>query len=237
MASTRKGRRMQPIHTANLPRRFCFFLVGIFLSGTGIALLVKANIGSSAVPYFSYICTCIWPQLSLGTFTFLVNALFFIAQFFVEPGSFTPVKLLQLVPTALMGAAADANMLVFQWLNPQHYILQLLILLLGCLMFGLSIALMVHAEIILMPMDTLITLLARHTHFSWGNIKTVMDLSLLLVTLGLSLIFLHRLVGVREGTVIACICVGQFYRVMGRPARWLIWGSDRSGEKGEADPT
>ena len=186
--------------------------------------MVKADIGSSAVPYFSYVCTCIWPQLSLGTYTFIVNALFFAGQFIVEPGSFTLSKLLQLIPTALMGAAADINMLVFQQLSPQSYWQQLLILLLGCMMFGMSIALMVCADIVLMPMDTLITLLAKHTRFSWGNVKTVVDLSLLLITLALSFLFLHYPVGIREGTVIACICVGQFYRFMGRPASLLVWG-------------
>lgn len=215
---------MRPIACAHLPRRVFWLCAGVFLSGTGIALLVKANIGSSSVASFSYVCTCIWPAVSLGTFTFLLNLALFCAQFVVERGSFTPEKLLQLVPTAMMGLAADVNMYLMRGAAPSGYPQQVFALLAGCLMFALSISLMVASRLILMPMDTLITLLSRKSHRAWGNVKTTLDMGLLLLAVLLSLGFLGRIEGVREGTIVAAVCVGQFCRLLQRPADLLVWG-------------
>lgn len=196
--------------------RVGMMLLGIFLMGTGVACMVKSRTGTSAITSLPTILNVIVPQISLGTFTFLLNMLFFLGQFLVEPGSFRLAKLLQIVPTFFLGLAVDVNMWLLGWWVPPNYALQLATLLCGVVIFGLSLAMMISANVILMPIDSFMSAVCRRLHMEFGNVKTGMDVSMVILSTVVSLLALHRLVGVREGTVVAAVCVGQCCRLWRR---------------------
>lgn len=204
--------------------RYSMLVIGIFLMGTGVAYMVKSRTGTSAVTSLPAILNVIFPSVTLGTFTFLLNMLFFLGQFVAEPGSFSPAKLLQIIPTVLLGVAVDVNMWLADWINPVGYGQQLLLLLCGVLLFGLSIALMLSAHAVLMPIDSFVSAIAKKLGAQFGNVKTGLDITLVLLSVVVSLCVLHRLEGVREGTVIAAVFVGQISRLLQRYTdRLLPW--------------
>lgn len=84
---------------------------------------------TSAITSLPTILNVIVPRISLGTFTFLFNMLFFLGQFLVEPGTFRPSKLLQIVLTFFFGLAVDVNMWLLGWWAPPNYAFQLATLL------------------------------------------------------------------------------------------------------------
>ena len=66
----RRGRLMrQP----SLLCRYILFFCGVLCAALGIALITLAGMGTSAVSSLSYVLTFVFPGLSLGVFTFLVN--------------------------------------------------------------------------------------------------------------------------------------------------------------------
>lgn len=202
--------------------RYAMVLVGVFLMGSGVAMMVKSNTGTSAIASLPTILNVIFPGVTLGTFMFLFNMIFFVGQFVVEPSSFRPQQLLQIIPTILLGTAVDINLWLLTWLSPKDYGVQLLILVCGILIFGLSIALMLSANVILMPIDSFISALTRRLGADWGNVKSGLDIALVVLSTIISVAVLHRLVGVREGTLIAAICVGQLSRLWRRVTDRLV---------------
>ena len=58
-------------------KRWIVFFIGMFLMGTGIALSIKATIGVSPMSSITNLFYLIFPNISLGTFSFLLNFLFF----------------------------------------------------------------------------------------------------------------------------------------------------------------
>ena len=92
------------------------------------------------------------------------------------------------------------------------YILKLAVLIIGCMFFGLSIAFMVSADVILMPGEALIKIISVKYQKEYGNVKTAVDVSLVVLAVIVSLIFLNTIYGVREGTLIAAFTIGNLSR-------------------------
>lgn len=59
-------------HTGLL-RRYLIFFAGVLCSALGISLITLAGMGTSAVSSLAYVLTYVFPGVSLGTFTFVVN--------------------------------------------------------------------------------------------------------------------------------------------------------------------
>ena len=200
-------------------KRWIVFFIGMFLMGTGIALSIKATIGVSPMSSITNLLILIFPNISLGTFSFLVNFLFFVAEFIVAPKTWHPIKILtQLVP--ICSVFIDINMALVSSITPESYLMKVAVLLLGCLVFGLSLALMVSADATLQPSEAFISVVAERTGRAWGNVRTAVDISLVIIAVIASLIVFQALTTVREGTVVAAILVGQ-------SARWFAPLTDR----------
>ena len=198
-------------------KRWIVFFIGMFLMGTGI----KATIGVSPMSSITNLLILIFPNISLGTFSFLVNFLFFVAEFIVAPKTWHPIKILtQLVPTFICSVFIDINMALVSSITPESYLMKVAVLLLGCLVFGLSLALMVSADATLQPSEAFISVVAERTGRAWGNVRTAVDISLVIIAVIASLIVFQALTTVREGTVVAAILVGQ-------SSRWFAPLTDR----------
>ena len=167
---------------SQMTRRYIMLLIGIFFMGTGISLIIKSGTGTS-------------PMSSLTNFK-----------------SFSASKFIQLIPTFFLSVAVDFNMFLVRGLHPETYILKLAVLIIGCMFFGLSIAFMVSADVILMPGEALIKIISVKYQKEYGNVKTAVDVSLVVLAVIVSLIFLNTIYGVREGTLIAAFTIGNFSR-------------------------
>ena len=152
---------------SQMTRRYIMLLIGIFFMGTGISLIIKSGTGTSPMSSLTNVMTQICPLLTLGMYTFLLNVLFFIGEFIVDFKSFSASKFIQLIPTFFLSVAVDFNMFLVRGLHPETYILKLAVLIIGCMFFGLSIAFMVSADVILMPGEALIKIISVKYQGIW----------------------------------------------------------------------
>ena len=212
--------------------RWFFELAGVYIMGLGTACLVKSSTGTSPLVSISYVMSLLIPSVSMGTFSFLLNLMFFLGQLLLQGRKFSWSNVLQLLPTALLSLSIDWNNWLLADFLPGSYLIRLLILGTGCLLYGVSIAMMVSARILLMPMDTFISLLAERVGTSWGNIKTVLDVTLVVLASVLSLLGLGYLAGVREGTLISALCVGQLTRLFSLFTERMVGIRRPTGETG-----
>ena len=68
----------------------------------------------------------------------------------------------------------------------------------------------------MLPADGLSRAISIITNIEFGTIKIIADSSQAIIALILGIIFLHELAGVREGTIIGAILIGNMVKFLGR---------------------
>lgn len=91
----------------SLLRRYILFFCGVLCAALGIALITLAGMGTSAVSSLSYVLTFVFPGLSLGVFTFLVNCTMLVGQVLLLRHRFQSIQLLQIPATLLFSVCID----------------------------------------------------------------------------------------------------------------------------------
>ena len=126
----------------SLLRRYILFFCGVLCAALGIALITLAGMGTSAVSSLSYVLTFVFPGLSLGVFTFLVNCTMLVGRSLLLPATgFSPYSSSRFRPRSSSRSASTCGRSCWPPLVPESYGGQWVVLLLGCLSLGLGVAL------------------------------------------------------------------------------------------------
>lgn len=204
-------------------RRYLLFIVALFVNAFGIAFITKAMLGTSPITSVTYVLSLFTPY-TIGIWTILLNLLFVV----IEPFLMTRqdlkndrcMYLLQIPISCCFGLFIDFSMFLLTWMNPTTYAEQFVELLIGCFILAAGIALEVKANAAMMAGEYFVNVITRRIHGVFGYVKLGFDVSLLVLACLLSLLFLHGIYGVREGTVAAALLVGPivhfispYYRV------------------------
>ncbi|MFR2691126.1 MAG: DUF6198 family protein [Enterocloster bolteae] len=154
---------------SQMTRRYIMLLIGIFFMGTGISLIIKSGTGTSPMSSLTNVMTQICPLLTLGMYHVFVKCIVLYREFIVDFKSFSASELYSADSYLFLSVAVDFNMFLVRGLHPETYILKLAVLIIGCMFFGLSIAFMVSADVILMPGEALIKIISVKYQKEYGN--------------------------------------------------------------------
>ena len=86
-------------------------------------------------------------------------------------------------------------------------------LVIGCIIMALGISFEVIADVIMLPAEAFVRELSKKAGIPFGNAKVAFDSTLTILAMAVALIAFHKLNGVREGTLINALCVGQLVRL------------------------
>ncbi len=214
----------------NFAKRLLFYLVGLLIIALGINVSKMSGLGISPVSSIPGVLNAIWPKLTLGTMVIIVYCVLILAQVLVLRRDFKLINVLG-VPVAivfgwmvdLLGIDPNAfGHLLLNFPRPSGYVMQLIYLLASILIIGVGVFIYLKPKLVPMPAEGLAIAIAKKAGKPFGNCKTAVDVSLILIALILQLIFLGGFssfsVGgkavVREGTVLAAVCVGQVVKLL-----------------------
>ena len=202
-----------------LTRRLQYFFcaAGLILISFGVALTTKAGLGTSSISSIPYTLSLILPGLSMGTWLILFSIALVLIEIILLKGKM-PAKswISQLLISFPVGWLIDAAMWLLTPFNPEVYLVKVLTVILGCVIIALGAYLCVSASLLVLPGDGFVQVLAQVTGKSFGGVRVISDTTQILIAAVLCLIFLHALVGVREGTIIAAILVGSIVKIFAR---------------------
>ena len=202
-----------------LTRRLQYFfcVAGLILISFGVALTTKAGLGTSPISSIPYTLSLILPGLSMGTWLILFSIALVLIEIILLKGKM-PAKswISQLLISFPVGWLIDAAMWLLTPFNPELYLVKVLTVILGCVIIALGAYLCVSASLLVLPGDGFVQVLAQVTGKSFGGVRVISDTTQILIAAVLCLIFLHALVGVREGTIIAAILVGSIVKIFAR---------------------
>ena len=198
-------------------KRYIIFLIGLFINSLGVSLITKANLGTSPISSIPYVLSLNFP-FTLGQFTIAFSLLLILIQLIILRRNFKAEHLLQIPISILFGYFIDLTMMLLFFVDPQSYISSVVYLLIGCLILGFGVYTEVLANVAMLPGESFVRAVSSTWKTEFGSTKVAFDVSLTVIAAVLSLIFAHRLDGVREGTIIAALLVGFIARLFGR---WL----------------
>ena len=211
----------------SLLRRYILFFCGVLCAALGIALITLAGMGTSAVSSLSYVLTFVFPGLSLGVFTFLVNCTMLVGQVLLLRHRFQSIQLLQIPATLLFSVCIDLWTELLAPLVPESYGARWVVLLLGCLSLGLGVALEVLPNVLILPCEGFVRTVSQVFGWDFGKTKTGYDLAMVSAAALLSYLSLGAICGLREGTIVCALTVGGISRFLCRRLSFLQY--PRSG--------
>ena len=199
-----------------LVRRWLFLAAGLTIMSLGVALSIRANLGTSPISSVPYVSSLFSP-LSVGTASIVMHCVMILIQILLLRRRYDPVQLLQLPVAVVFGWLTDAAMWATSAVTCEAYWQQWLVCVLGILLVGVGVSFEVTAGVVTLAGEGTVLALCQVLPVKFGTMKVTFVVCLVLTACILSLVFLGELQGVREGTVAAALCVGQVARRLNVP--------------------
>lgn len=191
-----------------LVARLILLALGLFLIAFGVALSTKSGLGVSPSASIPYVLCRVTP-FSMGQWTTIINLLMVAIQIVLLRRDYKPIQLLQIIVVFLFGSFTDLTISMVSGLTISAYPTRLALCIVSCMIMGLGLFCEVKASLITMSSEGAINAIVKIFHTDFGKTKMGLDCTLVAIGCILSLIFLHGIQGVREGTIIAALLVGM----------------------------
>lgn len=201
--------------------RVLIYILGLFFMAIGVAISVNADLGISPVNSLPYVISKIG-GFALSSCVIGVFTVYILAQIVLLRREFKWINLTQLIFSTIFGYFVD----LAKWLLADFYIPtyagRLVMLAISIVVVSIGVELYLEVDLVPMPMEGMTLALAQVTKKPFPSVKIVVDCSVVLLGLALSLLLLHRLDGVREGTIIAAVVTGKLIALVKKPLSPLI---------------
>jgi uncharacterized membrane protein YczE len=182
----------------------------------GVSFSVKSDLGVSPVNSIPYVVSLI-TGVEQGVCVTVIFCCFIGLQFLILLKKFKIRSLLQIIASTIFGYfVTTANRVTVGVPACSNYPMRLVYLAISIMFVAVGVALYLKPNLISLPGEGVMQALVDRFGIKFPNAKTGFDTFMVIVAAALSLIAFHRLNGVREGTIIAAICVGQVIKVWNR---------------------
>ncbi len=200
------------MQTNGLLKRCIVFVTGLFIMAFGVALSIKANLGTSPISSVPFIYSLGFP-FSMGIITIIMHIVMILLQVIILQKAYKPIQLLQLVVALIFGYFTDLTLfLVKANVCPTNYFYQWILCILSIFTIAFGIFIEVKAKVTYLAGEGLVLAISKAFHLEFGKTKVWFDCSLVSIAIVSSFIFLKDLHGIREGTVASAVFVGLTVR-------------------------
>ncbi len=205
-----------------LVKRYFIFFFGLILNSFGVAFVTNANLGTSPIASIPYSLSMIITSLSLGTWVIIFNLGLIVVQTAIQRKEADKFQLfLEVIIAFFFGYGIDLSMLCLRAFHPISYLSKLIFLVIGCCIIALGAYLEVIADVVMLPGDAFVRAVAKAVHKEYGQTRMISDISMSVIAGAICLIFLHKLSGVREGTILSALLVGNLVKIYSKLLRNL----------------
>ncbi len=224
--------------------RLALYLLGLLIIAVGINVSKLSALGISPVSSIPGVLNARFPDVSLGSMVIIVYCLLVLAQAIVLRRRFQWRNVLG-VPVALvfglmvdfvgvasfkltlagipLGIETEFHGLLEGFPAPAGLVMQFVYLAASILIIGIGVFVYLRPKLVPMPAEGLAAALAQTSGKKFGNCKTAVDVSLILIAAVLQVVLLggfgtlwigKGVVGI--GTILAAVCVGQVVKLLNK---------------------
>ena len=217
--------------TGNIVFRYGLFIIGLFIAALGVAFSTKAGLGTSPVASVPYSVSLMSPLLSFGGWLNLWSVIQISIQVLLLRRNCKPVEIaIQTVLAFAYGYMTNFSVSLIRGLTVDTYPRQFACMIFSCFILGFGIWLQFKGGVAMLPGEAMNRAIGFVTGKKYENIKILFDVLYIAVSVVIGLVFLGGFKGVREGSIIAAVLIGNIIKLYNgiwnhyfrRPAARLI---------------
>ncbi len=198
----------------DIARRYLLFLIGLFIASAGVAFSTLAGLGTSPVASVPYSVSLISGRLSFGGWLNLWSVLQITVQVILLRKKCRPLEILiQTVLAFAYGYMTNFSCFLLRGITAGTYPAKFMFMIISCFILGFGIWLQFKGGVAMLPGEAMNRAISSVTGKRYENIKILFDVIYILTSVALSLLAFGRLHGVREGSVIAAVLIGNIIRL------------------------
>ena len=208
-----------------LDRRFFYrillYALGLLFLAFSVAFAINSDLGISPVNSLPYAIS-LASGAKLSTCVISVFGFYILLQVVLLRKNFKWYNIFQLAFSTLFGYFTDFAKWVLGDFCFPTYAGRLGMLFISILLISIGISIYVDTKLIPMPSEGLTMAFSDTFHIKFHNMKIIQDCVTVALAVLLSFLFLHKLAGVREGTIISALLVGKVIALMQKWIRPIV---------------
>lgn len=195
-------------------KNYALFLIGLFIASMGVALSAKAGLGTSPVASVPYSVSLVNHTLTFGWWLNMWSVLQIAVQIALLRKKCKPVEIIiQTVLAFVYGYLTDFSCKLISGLQANTYIMQFALMILSCFVLGFGIWIQFIGGVAMLPGEAMNRAISEVTGKKYENIKIFFDVLYIIVAAAICFIFIEKLEGVREGSIIAAVLIGNIIKL------------------------
>ena len=195
-------------------KNYALFLIGLFIASMGVALSAKAGLGTSPVASVPYSVSLVNHILTFGWWLNMWSVLQIAVQIALLRKKCKPVEIIiQTVLAFVYGYLTDFSCKLISGLQANSYIMQFALMILSCFVLGFGIWIQFKGGVAMLPGEAMNRAISEVTGKKYENIKIFFDVLYIVVAAAICFIFIGKLEGVREGSIIAAVLIGNIIKL------------------------
>ena len=195
-------------------KNYALFLIGLFIASMGVALSAKAGLGTSPVASVPYSVSLVNHTLTFGWWLNMWSVLQIAVQIALLRKKCKPVEIIiQTVLAFVYGYLTDFSCKLISGLQANTYIMQFALMILSCFVLGFGIWIQFKGGVAMLPGEAMNRAISEVTGKKYENIKIFFDVLYIVVAAAICFIFIGKLEGVREGSIITAVLIGNIIKL------------------------
>ena len=153
--------------------------------------------------------------LTFGGWLNLLSVIQITTQVLILKGKVNYLEIfVQTVLAFVYGYLTNLSCYIIRNLTVSTYPMQLLYMVIGCVVLAFGLWIQLKGKVAMLPGEAMNRAIAQVIRKKYENIKILFDIIYILIAAAICFIFLGRLEGVREGSIIAAISVGNIIKLI-----------------------
>lgn len=209
---------MKELDFKKIAKKVLVYCLGLFTVALGVSFSVKSDLGVSPVNSIPYVIS-LFTGIEQGRCVTAIFICFIGLQFLISPKTFSVKNLLQIIGSTVFGYfVTAANRLTVGIPGCANYPMRLLYLLISMILIAIGVSLYMKPALLPLPAEGIMQALVDRFGIRFPNAKSGVDTTMVIVATVLSFLFFGKLNGVREGTIIAALGIGQLVKLWNKIA-------------------
>ncbi|MGN0542652.1 MAG: YitT family protein [Acutalibacteraceae bacterium] len=201
----------------NQIKRYGLFLIGLFIASLGVAFSAKAGLGTSPVASVPYSVSIVNHALTFGWWLNILSLIQILVQVLLLRRRCKPTEIvIQTVLAFAYGYMTDFSCRLLSRIQPASYAEKFMWMLVGCVVLAFGIWIQYKGGVAMLPGEAMNRAISITTGKSYENVKIFFDVLYIVLAGAICLVFTGKLQGVREGSVIAAVLIGNIIKLYNR---------------------
>lgn len=187
--------------------RVLVYCIGLVVLALGIILNTKTGLGVSPIISIPYSISKIW-NINLGITTACIYILCVAGQMILLGKKFRAFDLLQIPMSVIFSGIINIFNKMIN-INSNNLTVNLFLLIIAIALTGIGAAMTVQMNIVPNAADGFVQAVSDRFNISLGLGKNIVDVSSVITTIIIGILFARQIVGIGIGTLVAVVGVGR----------------------------